>query len=64
MRAAVLRGAARPVVEGVPAPKPRKGEGLIKMRRCGIHGIDLRYYESCFTSPGEHGGARVGRCGG
>src|SRR5579859_5606620 len=42
MRAAVFRGAGRPLtVETVPDPAPGPGEAVIKVGRCGICGSDI-----------------------
>jgi (R,R)-butanediol dehydrogenase/meso-butanediol dehydrogenase/diacetyl reductase len=42
MRAAVFRGAGRPlVVEEIPDPQPGPGEAVIEVGRCGICGSDL-----------------------
>ena len=42
MKAAVFKGAGRPlVVETVQDPAPNEGEAVIKVQRCGVCGTDL-----------------------
>jgi threonine dehydrogenase-like Zn-dependent dehydrogenase len=53
MRAAVLKGIRKLVVEKVPTPAPKSSEVLIKMKYCGICGSDLHFYESPYTPPGS-----------
>ncbi len=52
MKAAVLRGRRKLVVEEVPEPRPGPTEVLIKMKHCGICGSDLHSYEHPLTPPG------------
>lgn len=53
MRAAVLKGPRKIIVEEVPTPEPGPSEVLIKMKYCGICGSDLHFYESPHTLPGS-----------
>ena len=53
MKAAVLKGPRRLVVEEVPEPKPGRHQVLIQIKYCGICGSDLHYYESKFVPPGS-----------
>lgn len=52
MRAAILRGPERLVVEDVPVPEPGPGQVLVRMHFCGICGTDLHIYRSSLTPPG------------
>lgn len=46
MKAALWYGAKDIRIEDVAAPKPGKGEVVIKIKRCGICGTDLHDYVS------------------
>jgi L-iditol 2-dehydrogenase len=53
MKAAILKGPSKLVVEEIPDPKPSDDELLVKVKYCGICGSDLHIYESSNTPPGH-----------
>jgi len=57
MRAAVLTGPGRAIVERAPAPEPGPGEVLVRVEGCGVCGSSLPLWQGrpWFAYPGEPG---------
>jgi len=53
MKAAILKGPSKLVVEEISDPKPSIDDVLVKVKYCGICGTDLHIYESPNTPPGH-----------
>ncbi len=53
MKAAVLKGAKKLVVEEVSTPKPGPGQVLAKIKYCGISGSILHFFGSSFVPAGS-----------
>jgi (R,R)-butanediol dehydrogenase/meso-butanediol dehydrogenase/diacetyl reductase len=62
MRAAVLEGPGKLVVQDVPEPEPRDGDALVQVLACGLCGSDLTLLKGGYPSGailGHEGAGRV-----